>query len=113
MWRDFLDNAVDSAGAAGWKWFEKEYGLTHDSLEKLLLENQEIAEDYPGLVRENVQHFEENKRLKEIVENTKGLRDNVRDAMRDDGRYRTDVHYKRTVDYLLIRFKEILGEKEE
>jgi len=46
MWDDFLDYAVDSAGASGWKWFKEKYGLTPKSLETLLLENQEKADTH-------------------------------------------------------------------
>ena len=75
IWNDFLDTAVDAWGKAGWDWFEEKYGLTYDSFEKLLLNNQEKAEKYDILMDTNAPLYEsiiqirilrqENKQLKE------------------------------------------------
>lgn len=53
IWNDFLDTAVDASGSAGWGWFEKKYGFTSESFEKLLLENQKKSNLFDSLLVEN------------------------------------------------------------
>lgn len=68
MWEDFLDTAVDSAGSAGWDWFEKNYGFTYESFKKFLLDNQIKAVKYDAcknLITQVNGLLNENKQLKQ------------------------------------------------
>jgi len=51
IWSDFLDNAVDASGSAGWRWFEKKYKLDADELADLMVSNQVKADAYDDLKR--------------------------------------------------------------
>jgi len=77
IWDDFLNNAVDASGAAGWKWFKEKYGFTYESFKQQILSNQEKAEKWDkiksaldsdeGYSYEILKLMEENKQLKDYI----------------------------------------------
>ena len=67
--------AVDSSSGAGWKWFEEKYGLTNESFEELLINNQENADnwtelvkDSPDLIKSFIEEIKIQKSSKESIE---------------------------------------------
>lgn len=50
---EFFDMAVDASGSAGWRWFEKKYGINYEEFIEFLVSIQQKAVLFDSLIIEN------------------------------------------------------------